>query len=149
MTEQPVTFSELTRAEAEALLVRHHVGRIAFSFKDRVDIEPIHYVFADDALYGRTTPGTKLTILAHSPWVAFEVDEIDGPFDWRSVVAKGTVYFPERGGSKEMQEAYDHAISVIRSAFPPAFTDEDPVPERSILFRLHLDSMEGRAASSR
>ncbi|HEX6314075.1 MAG TPA: pyridoxamine 5'-phosphate oxidase family protein [Gemmatimonadaceae bacterium] len=149
MPASAVTFNELSRYEMEAFLARHHVGRIAFAFKDRVDIEPIHYVFADGALYGRTTPGTKLTVLAHSPWVAFEVDEIDGPFDWRSVVAKGTVYFPERGGAKQMQESYDHAVSVIRSAFPPAFTDEDPVPERSILFRLHIDTMEGRSASSR
>ena len=36
---------ELTRAEIEALLTRNNVGRIAYAFKDRVDIEPINYVY--------------------------------------------------------------------------------------------------------
>ena len=45
------TFRELTAAETDALLERNHVGRIAYSFHDRVDIEPIHYVYADGAFH--------------------------------------------------------------------------------------------------
>ena len=56
-------FFEPAREEAVALLGRHHVGRLAFTFHDRVDIEPISYVFADGHLWGRTAPGTKLTTI--------------------------------------------------------------------------------------
>ncbi|MEY2457594.1 MAG: hypothetical protein QOK06_2706, partial [Acidimicrobiaceae bacterium] len=31
--------------ESQALLARNRVGRIAYSFHDRVDIEPVHYVY--------------------------------------------------------------------------------------------------------
>ena len=37
-------FRDLEPAECTALLERHHVGRLAFSRKDRVDIEPINYI---------------------------------------------------------------------------------------------------------
>ena len=90
-TREP-TFRDLDETETHDLLARNHVGRIAYSFHDRVDIEPISYVFADGAIYLRTTPGSKLETLAHSPWVAFEVDEVSGPFDWKSAVAHGTIY---------------------------------------------------------
>jgi hypothetical protein len=29
---------------------------------------------------------------------AFEVDEVDGPVDWRSIVARGTVYLVHEAG---------------------------------------------------
>lgn len=148
MPKPAVTFGDLTREEMEALLARHHVGRIAFAFRGHVDIEPVHYVFADGALFGRTTYGTKLTVLMHHPWVAFEIDEVHGPLDWHSVVVKGTVYFPEPGDSEQLRTAYEHAVRVIRSAMPAAFTPDDPVPDRSILFRIHIHEMEGRFAEA-
>ena len=50
-------FSELSEKSAHALLARNHVGRIAFSFKDQVDIQPIHYVYDERWLLGRTAVG--------------------------------------------------------------------------------------------
>jgi nitroimidazol reductase NimA-like FMN-containing flavoprotein (pyridoxamine 5'-phosphate oxidase superfamily) len=91
MTAKP-TFRELTRAECEAVLARCNLGRIAFSYRDHVDIEPIHYVLKDQWIYGRTTSGTKLRTLAHNRWLAFEVDEVEALFEWKSVVVKGALY---------------------------------------------------------
>jgi hypothetical protein len=39
-------------------------------------------------------------------------------------------------------------VRVIRSAMPAAFTPDDPVPDRSILFRIHIHEMEGRFAEA-
>jgi nitroimidazol reductase NimA-like FMN-containing flavoprotein (pyridoxamine 5'-phosphate oxidase superfamily) len=83
-------FRELHRHEIDALLGRNNVGRIAFTFHDRVDIEPINYVYSWGWLYGRTSKGAKLDTIAHNRWVAFEVDEVKGLFDWQSVVVKGS-----------------------------------------------------------
>ena len=121
MTPMPkITICDLETAECEALLARHHLGRIAFSFKDRVDIQPINYVFEGGWLSCRTEQGTKLETLHHSPWVAFEVDEAEGPYDWQSVVIRGTVYLMPEGSP-------DHAASVasIQRVAPQAFTDAD------------------------
>jgi hypothetical protein len=57
------------------------VGRVAFSYHDPADIEPIHFVYADGWIYGRTTQGTTLRTLAHNRWRAFDADEIDAVFE--------------------------------------------------------------------
>lgn len=137
-------FHEMNRAECDALLTRNHVGRIAFSYRDHVDIEPIHYVYADGWIYGRTTYGTKLRTLAHNRWLAFETDEISALFDWKSVVVKGALYVLEPDGAQG--ENYRKALELIRSLSPNALTQHDPAPERTVLFRIHADQITGRSS---
>jgi nitroimidazol reductase NimA-like FMN-containing flavoprotein (pyridoxamine 5'-phosphate oxidase superfamily) len=142
------TIRELTRAECDALLARNHVGRIAFTFRDRVDIEPVHFVYANGWLHGRTSPGTKLATLRHHPWIAFEVDEIDGLYDWRSVVVHGAVHLPDRDGSASEREVYESTLGLIRKLVPLALEPGDPTPDRQVLVRVHVDEVTGRAAST-
>jgi hypothetical protein len=145
MPARPV-FRDLDRAECEVILARNHVGRVAFSYKDHVDIEPISYVFSDGWLYGRTKYGTKLRTLAHNRWLAFETEEIDSMFDWRSVVVKGAMYLLEDGGAQT--DAYAHAVELLRTIVPHAFDAEDPTPDRNVIFRIHIDQVTGREATS-
>jgi nitroimidazol reductase NimA-like FMN-containing flavoprotein (pyridoxamine 5'-phosphate oxidase superfamily) len=140
------TFRALDAGEVNMLLARNHVGRIAYSFHDRVDIEPISYVFADGAIYMRTAPGSKLLTLAHVPWVAFEVDEIRGPFDWRSVVAHGTVYVLPDTGSVIDRATYRRAVERLRELTPNALDHDDPVPMRRVVVKLYPATLEGREA---
>jgi nitroimidazol reductase NimA-like FMN-containing flavoprotein (pyridoxamine 5'-phosphate oxidase superfamily) len=142
------SFSELPRADALALLERNHVGRLAFSFHDRVDIEPIGYVYRDGWLYARTSPGAKLNTVEHHPWVAFEVDEVQSPFDWQSVVVHGTIYFPDSGRGAHGQHEHDTVVSVLRTIDPGAFTERDLTPGRTRVFRIHADQITGRQARS-
>ena len=142
------TFRELSATEMHELLARNYVGRIAYSFHDRVDIEPISYVFADGAFYMRTEPGSKLATLAHAPWAAFEVDEVRGPFDWRSVVAHGTVYVLEDVGSPEARATYQAAVARLREIMPEALGPDDPVPNRNVVMKLYPADLTGREARS-
>lgn len=139
-------FSELAPDAAEALLARHRIGRLAFSHGGHVDVEPIHYVRHGEWVYCRTAPGTKLTALGERPWVALEVDEIDGPFDWRSVVAQGTVYLVGEGPDQRAIRA--EVLAAIRTADAGALTDNDPVPHRSTLVRIHIRNVIGRQATT-
>jgi len=141
-------FLPLDRAASEALLHAHHVGRLAYSFRNRVDIEPIHFVFRDGWLYGRTQHGTKVNILAHEPWVAFEVDEVDGLFDWRSVVVHGRIEFPDPEGSPLERAQHERAVAAFRTLLPDAFTALDPTPSRDLVFAISVQEITGRAAQS-
>jgi nitroimidazol reductase NimA-like FMN-containing flavoprotein (pyridoxamine 5'-phosphate oxidase superfamily) len=147
MPTSAAVIRDLDFPEIEEMLKSHRYGRLAFSFRDRVDIEPIHYVYEEGWLYGRTGPGTKLTVLAHHPWVAFEIDEVRGLHEWRSVVVKGTVYFVEGDGSEVDEEAYRRTVAALRRLVPGALGEADPAPERSVLFRVHIDEMHGRAST--
>jgi nitroimidazol reductase NimA-like FMN-containing flavoprotein (pyridoxamine 5'-phosphate oxidase superfamily) len=137
-------FSALSDQDARALLARNHIGRLAFTFRDRVDIQPIHYVYDEPWLLGRTSLGSKLMKLAHHPWCAFEVDEVHGPFHWDSVVVHGsfTMLDPKVGSV----DLYARAIERLHRLVPAAFTDDDPAPERVIPFAIHIDELHGRSA---
>jgi len=143
------SFRPLSREECDALLDRNLVGRIAFTFHDRVDIEPVHYVHADGWLHGRTSPGTKVATLLHHPWVAFEVDEVQGLFDWQSVIVHGAVHIPDADGSPSDRSAYLATLALIRAIVPEALEKDDPTPARQVLFRIHVDEVTGRESSTR
>lgn len=138
-------FRGLPLAECQEILRRHQYGRLAFTFHDRVDIEPIHYVYEHPWIVARTGEGTKLTVLTHHPWVAFEVDEVEAMFSWRSVVVKGTVYMLDGGGADAAMR--EQAIAIYRRLLPAAFTPADPLPGRGLLFHIHIDEYHGRGAS--
>jgi nitroimidazol reductase NimA-like FMN-containing flavoprotein (pyridoxamine 5'-phosphate oxidase superfamily) len=140
-------FHLLNRAECDAVLAAQSVGRLAFAFRDRVDIEPIHYVYRDGAVYGRTQFGTKVTVLAHHPWVAFEVDQVRALFDWESVVIHGRIEFPDPEGSPPQREMYADAVAAFRTLVPAAFTATDPTPARELVFVIAVAEITGRAAS--
>ena len=138
----------LDRGECDAILARNVVGRLAFAAFGRIDIEPLHYVADGEWLYGRTSSGTKLEALAHSPWVAFEVDEVEGVLDWRSVVVRGAIYLLEPERSAREQEAAARALELLRRITPAAGTPDDPTPFRTQLFRSHADEVTGRESSA-
>lgn len=145
----PPVLRELPRNEMDALLSRNHIGRIAFSFHDTVDIRPIHYVASRGWLFGRTSPGEKLVTLRHNQWVAFEVDEIAGPFDWQSLVVRGTFYNLLPEGSDIEIKLYRRALRCVRKLAPQALTKNDPVPFRTELFGIAIDTMTGRASTTK
>lgn len=137
-------FRELTDEESRAILARHNAGRIAYSFHDRVDIQPIHYRVSGNWLYGRTSRGGKFMTLAHNPWCAFEVDEVRDLFDWDSVVVKGHLELLDPELASE--DAYEEGLRLMSTLVPGTFTDHDPTPHRLILFRVHMSELTGRSA---
>ena len=142
-------FRALAPEECTALLARNLVGRLAFCFQDRVDIEPIHYVYEENRIFARTSEGAKIATLRHSPWVAFEVDEMEGIFDWRSVVVHGTIYVLPADGSRTEVDARQHATTLLRQLVPATGTPADPVAFRDVVFEVVIDSVTGREATTR
>ena len=141
------TIREMSRPEIDALLARNCVGRMAFARGSHIDIEPIHYVYANGWLYGRTSPGRKLDVSAREWWpVAFEVDEVEGGFRWRSAVVHGGFYTLDPDGAAWEREEAAKAVELLRSIVPEAFTELDPVPGRDVLFRIAVQEVSGRVA---
>lgn len=145
---RPPRFGALTPGQCRALLRRQHVGRLAYTFRDRVDVEPISYVYSRGDVVFRTSPGSKLETLAHHPWVALEADEVDGPFDWRSVVVHGTAYVLRRSHNPADSRAYAAAVRSLRRFLPETFRRRDPAPFRWVVVKLHVDRVTGRFARS-
>jgi uncharacterized protein len=141
------SFRKLSRDECETILARNHVGRLAFARANRVEIEPIHYVYTDGWIYGRTSPGKKLEMTGYAWWpVAFEVDEVEELFRWRSVVVHGGFYtLPHLDARWELEE-WQRGVEALRTLVPETFTEEDPVAFRNIMFRVAVQEITGREA---
>jgi hypothetical protein len=144
-TPRPV-FRVMSERESLALLRRNHVGRLCFLNEGQPDVEPVHYVTGDGWIFVRSAPGTKMEAVAHHPYVAFEVDEFDDTFDWRSVVARGTIYLLPSDGTPVERKALDRAIRALRAFVPATLTEEDPTPARDIVYGIHVDVLTGRMA---
>lgn len=135
----------LTREESLDVLGAGNVGRIAFTLHDRVDIEPVNYVTDGQWIFGRTSTGTKLGMLLHNPWCAFEADTVDGLFEWTSVVVKGTFSLLDPvGGSPD---TYARAERLLEHLVDGTFTVHDPAPHRNIVFGIFIHEISGRTAT--
>jgi nitroimidazol reductase NimA-like FMN-containing flavoprotein (pyridoxamine 5'-phosphate oxidase superfamily) len=144
-----VVFRDLERDEIEQVLLRNKVGRLAFSFHDRVDIQPIHYIYERGWLYGRTSEGDKIAALTHNQWIAFEVDEVKDVFEWTSVVVHGSFWILHPRGSAHAEELWVKAAELVSKIVPGSLTDTDPVSFRQTLFRIAVSDVRGREASTR
>ena len=142
-------FTALTDEECRAVLSRNHVGRVAFLSDGVVDIEPVHYASTNSWIFIRSAEGAKLEAFAHCPYVAFEVDEIDAPFDWRSVVAHGTVYVMADDTIGVDRRDFERAVRALRSFVPQTLRKGDPTPFRRTVYGIHLERVAGRRAEQR
>lgn len=144
---EPPNIRPMSRAEIDTLLARNCVGRMAYARGSHIDIEPLHYVYANGWLYGRTSPGRKLDVAAREWWpVAFEVDEVDDVLRWRSAVVHGGFYTLDPEGAAWEREEARRAVDLLRSIVPEAFTELDPTPGRNVLFRIAVQEVTGRVA---
>ncbi len=135
------TFRELDREEIHALLARNRVGRLAYALHHNVDVETVPYVYDNSWLYGRLTPGMKVAPGAHHQFVAFEVDEVVSPMEWRSAVVRGAFYVLPPEGSTPERKAYERARALLAEALPQQEASESDVP----LFRIPAYQASGRA----
>jgi nitroimidazol reductase NimA-like FMN-containing flavoprotein (pyridoxamine 5'-phosphate oxidase superfamily) len=81
----------LDREECEHLLTQQTVGRVAVVLAGRPMIRPVNYKFWNSSIIFQTDRGTKLSGIAASRYVEFEVDSLDElrRIAW-SVIVAGT-----------------------------------------------------------
>lgn len=148
MTASPPSFRALGRDEIDALLARNQVGRMAFVRSSQIDVEPVHYVYANGWLYGRTPPGRHLEVTGADWWpVAFEVDEVEDLFNWRSVVVHGGFYTLDPNGPAWQRAEAAKATQMIREKIPFDTSAEQADDHEGVLFRIGVQEVSGRAAT--
>lgn len=147
MTRPGLRTRELDEPGCRALLARRSLGRLAFSFRDRVDIQPLNFVLDGEWIFGRTSEGEKLNTLRHHRWVAFQVDEVASPVEWTSVVVRGPFHLLHEDRSAEGEKVLRRARAAVSRRFPGAFDEGDPAPHRNLLFGIAIQELSGRTAT--
>ena len=124
--------------EVELMLRRHHVGRLACSANDRPYVVPINYAYDGGYVYAYSTLGRKIEVMREQPLVCFEVDEIDGPASWRSIVAEGL--YEELTDERQRQTAFDLVNGTGPGLVPRGLVASGQL----VVFRLRLTEKSGR-----
>jgi len=150
MTHFAPEFRRLEPDEMQSILVRNNVGRLVFISGGEADVRPLHYVFSQSRIYGRSSPGAAF-LQQPGGRVAFEVDEVEAVFRWKSVIARGEIHRLIRDGTDS--EEWENAVRLLRRVVKNAFLEgaqdgekTDPVPERTEIFRISIDQLTGRAS---
>ena len=141
---------ELKEEEIVAILGRNNVGRIGYARDSQLDIQPVHYVYDEGWIYGRTSYGRKYETLgetAYGWWpVVFEVDEVEDLFSWRSVLVRGGFYLIRRD-DPAVGDAWQRGLELLRSFLPETLREGDPAPHRTLLFRIAVQESSGREST--
>ncbi len=80
---------KLNPEEIERVLENGTIAHFGCHAGGRTYVVPITYAYANGTLYGHTAEGLKLAMMRDNPEVCIEIEEIEGPARWRSVIAWG------------------------------------------------------------
>ena len=137
--------------QIEDVLRTATIARIGCRDGDSVYVVPISFVYDDGCVYAHSAEGRKLTLMRAMPEVCFEVEDVRGLSDWRSVIARGM--FEELHGDEART-----ALDLLASRFVQPGTRPEPgTPPPShgystrmppVLFRIRLLSTTGRFEST-
>lgn len=143
-----VDVRDLSREESLDTLARHHIGHVALSFHDVIRLKIANYLYSDGWIYARTELGDDVTMARHHPWGVFEVSEIEGIYDWRSVEVWGAIEFMSSDVPPHEWFEFEDAVKELRKLVPQVLTANDPMPLRVQMVRIHADKVVGRASHS-
>lgn len=126
------------------MLVRNSVGSIAFARGGRVEIIPIHYVYLNGWIHGRTASPSDLPSNAS---VAFQVDEHRGSDHWRTVVVPGRLDLVD--SVEQPRGLYRRVASFVRDLVRRTPLEAAPVLLRDLSFAVRPIQISGRVSLPR
>jgi nitroimidazol reductase NimA-like FMN-containing flavoprotein (pyridoxamine 5'-phosphate oxidase superfamily) len=128
----------LSPEEIESMLRHHHAGRLGCSVGNRPYVVPTNYVYDGTHIFSCATIGRKIEMMRQQPVVCFEVDEVSGPANWRSVIAEGV--YEELVAEDERQAVLD-----LLNGWSPGIVPRTlDASGQLVVFRLRLTAKSGR-----
>ena len=103
---------EMTRNDCLNALSRASLGRLACARDNQPYIVPIYFVYEEPYLYGFTTLGQKVEWMRSNPLVCVELDEVEDPEQWMSILVFGSFEeLQEPATSPEWDQEQRRALS--------------------------------------
>jgi nitroimidazol reductase NimA-like FMN-containing flavoprotein (pyridoxamine 5'-phosphate oxidase superfamily) len=79
----------LTPEQIDELLSKNITGRIGCTDGGKTYVVPVSYAYNGTYLVIHSREGMKVSMMRKNPHICFQVDEIDAPGNWRSVILWG------------------------------------------------------------
>lgn len=133
---------ELTAAEIERILTDGHIGRLGVTDGEQIYIFPVSYGYDGTAAYLVSRLGLKVRLMRAHPEVCFEVEEIDTPAHWRTVMAHGR--YEELIERDERDAAFALIAGQGQAVTPPSLAPYVDGPEVVVVYRIWFHTKTGR-----
>ena len=142
---------DLNPHEIEALLTNEVVGRIGCHANGVTYVVPITYAYNEGYVYAHSKEGMKIQMMRLNPMVCFEIDNMEDPENWQSVITWGR--FEElkgdhrRSGLEKITERLCSRKS-SETSMPSLETDagyqNSMGPYKGIIYRIKLLEKSGK-----
>lgn len=147
-------FGNISPSDSKAFLSERIYGRIGCHAFDKTYVVPISYAYHDGTIYGHTFDGLKIKMMRSNPAVCFQVDSLDDPSNWKSVIVQGV--FKELEGQQRidaleilLNRRVDAVVSETIKLTPDwPFADADVAKIPGIVFSISIDEISGRYEKS-
>ena len=135
-----MTIGRLTNEDALKILSDGKLGRLGCIADGEAYVVPINYFFDGESIYVHSLAGKKISALRANPRACLQVDEIEDPYHWRSVIAYGNY--------EEImdEQAREHVLAELFRRMPHLTPVESKMAKglsQVIVFRLKVDSFTG------
>ncbi len=141
--------TEMDKSACLALLKDSRFGRLACAKDNQPYVVPISFVVEGNYLYGFSLLGQKVDWMRINSKVCVQVDELEGPQKWRSVVISGLYEeLPDRIGFKVQRDRAWSLLSQHAQWWEPGGLKpigEQPTPH--LFYRIGIGEISGRQAS--
>jgi uncharacterized protein len=139
----------LTKNQCERILLGSMIGRIGCHSAGKTYVIPVTYVFDNGYIYAHSREGLKVKMMRKNAKVCFQVDQIEGMTNWRSVILWGKFEELKAGDQEKARRILIggfEAFHLSESVTPDIGTLEvNPHKEkRPVFYRISIDEMTGR-----
>jgi nitroimidazol reductase NimA-like FMN-containing flavoprotein (pyridoxamine 5'-phosphate oxidase superfamily) len=136
---------DMSMTEMEALLERVGFGHLGCARDGRPYVVPINYSYDPQTIYIFTTQGTKTDFMDANPQVCLQVEQIEDPLRWQSVMVTGKA---ERiTGQEEIEHAMQRITMNNPRLVPAINATRIDVWGRANdvrIYRIHAEIIDGR-----
>lgn len=140
--ERQVSGIEMTAAEIDTFLTEQGYGTLSFARRGESYGVPISFGYDGENAYMHLLQfgeeSEKMAYLAETTTACLTVDDVEGRFRWRSVVARG----PLREVSEEEIDTVEEALD-DNGWFPTIFPPTDPMTDVNYV-ELQIEEATGR-----
>ena len=140
-----LAIEEMRSDEIHELLHKVGYGHLGYIHEGKPQVMPMHYYLHDTDIYLLTTEKMKIHQLDANPEICLQVEEINSPLYWRSVLVTG------RAECVKIEPDIDRAIEFIKErnpAFSPAsnrtWIDAWGHGEAIAIYKIECDRLTGR-----
>lgn len=143
-----MVITEMDRAACLAMLKAARLGRLACVKDGQPYVVPITFAAEGNYLYGFSLLGQKIDWMRENPKVCVQIDELEDPRQWRSLVVLGRYEeLPDRLGFKVQR---DRAWSLLSQRAqwwePGGVKPVGDAPTSHLFYRIGIDDISGRHA---